>query len=70
MRIKKWHISNVLCQKLFGRKYGVIPFRPNYVIELFTPQKRYTAARGRPAFLPQQTAVSRKSLNKNRAVYM
>lgn len=63
------HISNVLCQKPFGRECDVIPFRLSYGIEFFTPQKRYTAPRGKPAFLPQQTAVSLKSLNKNRAVY-
>lgn len=50
MRINKWHISNVLCQNPFARKHDVIPFRPSCVIELFTPQKHYTAARGRPAF--------------------
>lgn len=68
MRIKKWLISNVLCQKSFGRKY-VIPFRLSYVIEFFTLQKCYTAARGRPAFLPHQTSFS-QNLNKNRTVYM
>lgn len=42
----------------------------SYLIELFHPQKQYTVARGRPAFLPQPTAAFLKSLNKNRAVYM
>lgn len=70
MRKKKWHISNVLRKKTFGRKDDAIPFRLSCLIKLFTPQKCYTAPRGSPAFLPLQTAVSVKSLNKNRAVYM
>lgn len=39
-----YYIPNVLCQKLFGRKCDVIPFRLSYVIELFTPVAQHLQA--------------------------